>query len=89
MPNLTRQQAINAHCRSCICDEDNGGRWTEQVGVCSSTDCPLWQYRPIPSNASEWVKLRDPDLVPKGWEQFDHPKAIKSLYSEAGARVSP
>ena len=87
MPTMTRQAAIKDYCRSCICDEENGGRWTEQTAVCSTVDCPLWRFRPVPSTAAAWVKARDPEQVPADWNQLDHAKAIRCLYEEIDASV--
>ena len=44
---LTRQQAINAHCRDCICDELDVGTWRQQVTACSFTACNLYGFRPV------------------------------------------
>ncbi len=42
----TRQQAIEAMCRECICDELDEGTWRMQTERCELRDCPLYQYRP-------------------------------------------
>jgi hypothetical protein len=41
--------AIDAMCKSCLYDPGNGnGGWREQVGGCSSSNCPLHPVRPLP-----------------------------------------
>jgi len=38
---------INAFCAHCIYDPDAGtGTWREQVEICTSYDCPLYEVRP-------------------------------------------
>jgi hypothetical protein len=44
---LTRKQAINANCRSCVYDPANGGNWRQQVTLCACRDCALWLWRPV------------------------------------------
>lgn len=40
--------AINAMCKYCIYDPlGGGGTWREQVEVCTSPECPLYDFRPI------------------------------------------
>ena len=53
---LTRQQAINKHCRECLYDPEEVGTWRQQVGACEITTCALHAYRPRP------VKKSDIDL---------------------------
>lgn len=45
-----RTAAINAMCCSCIYDPEalGAGSWRKQVEECTSTDCPLYDYRPRP-----------------------------------------
>ena len=45
--NTTRQQAINAFCKSCNYDEYDKGNWRQQVASCTMRDCALYAYRPI------------------------------------------
>jgi len=41
--------AINSKCKDCIYDPLAGlGTWRQQVGGCTSTDCPLFLLRPLP-----------------------------------------
>ena len=42
----TRQEAINAHCKKCIHDSYAKGNWRQQVTLCPSKGCELYQYRP-------------------------------------------
>lgn len=47
-----RAAAINAMCCMCIYDPDamGCGSWRKQVEDCSSTDCPLYKFRPCTTN---------------------------------------
>ena len=46
---MSLRAAIDAKCKDCIYDPlCGGGTWREQVAQCSSVDCPLWPYRPMP-----------------------------------------
>ncbi len=54
----TRQQAINAYCRECICDEADYGTWRQQVTVCAARDCPLYPYRPIADAVPDTLLVR-------------------------------
>lgn len=39
--------AIDAMCKQCIYDPHCGsGTWRQQVEACTSTNCPLFDYRP-------------------------------------------
>ena len=51
-PSFTRQQAIEAECRSCVYHPKNGGTPREQIEACPDGDCPLYEYRPV-SRATE------------------------------------
>lgn len=52
--NLTRQQAINAHCKECVYDSVAGlGTWREQVKDCKGYKCHLYPYRPMPAGSNE------------------------------------
>jgi hypothetical protein len=49
-PKRSMRVAINAMCRACIYDPAAGfGTWRQQVQVCTSLDCPLWEFRPVSS----------------------------------------
>ena len=40
--------AINAKCKECIYDGDNGsGTWRQQVEACTAHSCPLYYVRPL------------------------------------------
>jgi hypothetical protein len=47
MTKLTRKQAINQNCRTCIYDPANAGNWRQQVTLCACHDCAMWQWRPV------------------------------------------
>lgn len=45
------RKAIDTKCRDCIYDPQSGfGGWREQVGQCTSVDCPLWAVRTGPES---------------------------------------
>lgn len=44
---LTRQQAINENCKTCIYDPLAGGTHTAQIEACTVTSCALYEYRPL------------------------------------------
>ena len=51
---MSRQQAIDKHCKLCIFDGSTGsGSWRKQVTDCTSYDCPLFNYRPLDKEAKE------------------------------------
>ena len=39
--------AIAQKCKDCIYDPLDKGTWRQQVEACTSTDCALYQLRPI------------------------------------------
>ena len=47
VPKVTRQGAINAHCKDCIYDDLAPGTWRQQVTACTYTDCNLYSFRPV------------------------------------------
>ena len=55
--------AINAFCKSCIYDPkwQGGGTWRKQVENCTSTDCPLYEYRPTSKGGPQVEKTPDLD----------------------------
>ena len=57
-PKATLRKAIAEMCKQCIYDPKGGrGTWREQVYACTAGDsCPLFPYRPVPTN-----------LCPKGF----------------------
>ena len=59
----TRGQAINAFCKECIYDKEGGvGTWRQQVEACTSTNCPLYDFRPVPRGGPEGSYGEDGDL---------------------------
>lgn len=46
----SRKKAINDKCKECIYDPHSGmGTWREQVAACTSYNCPLYKFRPLPA----------------------------------------
>lgn len=45
---MTRSEAIQLKCRECIFDQYAYGTWREQAANCTSTTCPLFDFRPKP-----------------------------------------
>jgi len=83
MNKLTRQEAINAHCRQCIYDELGGnGSWRKQVTDCTSPECPLFEYRPIDAKAADIAKKERYEAL-SDEEKVLHDKRAK----EAGDRL--
>lgn len=50
MSRPSLRAAIDAQCKGCIYDPISPGTWREQVGCCSSSNCPLHSVRPLPIN---------------------------------------
>lgn len=48
---LNYRAAVDAMCKMCIYDPLSRGTWREQVGECSSSNCPLHPLRPLPIGA--------------------------------------
>jgi hypothetical protein len=44
---LSPMKAIAAKCRDCNYDPLDTGTWTQQIESCTSTDCALWEHRPV------------------------------------------
>jgi hypothetical protein len=42
-----RAQAIYSFCHECIYDPGAPGSWRKQVEECTSTGCPLYNFRPL------------------------------------------
>lgn len=85
---MTRAKAIADNCRECIHDRMAAGTWREQVALCGCTDCPLWVYRPLPTNAPPWIASRDPGTLPPGFVGMDHDDAIASLRGNVAANAN-
>ena len=52
---MSLRKAVNDKCKDCIYDDAAAGTWRQQVTLCSSPDCPLYEVRPqtkalIPEN---------------------------------------
>jgi len=52
---MSLRKAVNGKCKDCIYDDAAAGTWRQQVTLCSSLDCPLYEVRPqskaqIPEN---------------------------------------
>ena len=65
----TRGEAITAHCKECICDPAGFGSCTAQITLCTSFDCPLWDYRPVSSAplSNEAMKGVPEHLLDRDW----------------------
>ncbi len=44
-----RKAAMDQQCKDCICDTYAPGNWRDQVTLCTSFDCSLWDLRPVSS----------------------------------------
>lgn len=56
----SRRDAIDKHCKSCIYDQQDStakGTWRQQVRACTSTDCELWEHRPMPDPGSGKIEV--------------------------------
>ena len=49
----SRRAAVDEQCKSCIYEQGEKGTWRAQVARCKSTDCALYEVRPMPSNNIE------------------------------------
>lgn len=59
---FTRGQAINAFCKECIYDPRGGaGTWRQQVEACTSTNCPLYDFRPLSKGGPEGSHREEDD----------------------------
>ncbi len=47
------RRKINAFCCHCIYDPYSDGTWLKQVENCTSSQCPLFTVRPVPSSNKE------------------------------------
>ena len=43
---MSLRKAINLKCRECIYDPMADGTWRQQIGACTSPNCPLYPHRP-------------------------------------------
>jgi hypothetical protein len=50
------RKAVDAMCKGCIYDPLSGlGTWRQQTEGCTSTECPLYELRPVPSRKKQEV----------------------------------
>jgi hypothetical protein len=75
----TRSRAIAAMCKQCVYDPRAAGTWRQQVAICSSIDCPLWRFRPLPSVAHASIASRVPDGFPLALCVSNPSEAIRRL----------
>lgn len=68
LQGMTRQESINAKCKDCIYDPKAGGTWRNQVTLCTSTNCALWDFRPV--NEQERNKRRMDKIKSMSQEEF-------------------
>ena len=48
---MSLRKAVNNKCKDCIYDYLAAGTWLQQVTLCSSEDCPLFDVRPKSQSA--------------------------------------
>jgi len=48
---MSLRKAINAYCKECSYDSLEPGTWLQQVTLCNTQNCPLWNVRPKTSSA--------------------------------------
>jgi hypothetical protein len=56
----SRKKAIDAKCKDCIYDECDVGTWRQQVAACTSYQCPLHSFRPLPAMSEKELRERYP-----------------------------
>jgi len=79
------KQAILAKCVDCIYDPKcRGGTPTQQVGKCTSIDCPIWPFRTGPRGVDI---PRDPKTVSRAW--LESPVSTPNLLPYAGGHFDP
>lgn len=63
------RRPVNAHCRSCIYDDQAPGTWLAQVTLCPCNDCELFDVRPttnkIPDSVFEYYGEAAPEKCPE------------------------
>ena len=85
---MTRQDAIDAKCKDCNWDDKDIGTWREQVESCASTDCSLWEYRPLTSatvkaNLEARVSAMTPEQLVKFKAKQDSARAKLAIRQES------
>jgi hypothetical protein len=48
IPRNSLRSAVDAKCKGCIYDQLAPGTWREQVAACSTSNCELFDVRPVP-----------------------------------------
>jgi len=43
---MSLRKSINSKCKDCVYDDLAGGTFLQQVTLCSSKSCPLYEVRP-------------------------------------------
>ena len=77
-PRASLRNAIDAKCRDCGAG-DAGAHWRLHVAACTVTICPLWNVRPLPKSAPQWLATRNPVNLPTGWARMSIEAAIRSI----------
>ena len=77
-PRASLRNAIDAKCRDCGA-ADGGAHWRLHVAACTVTACPLWNVRPLPKPAPQWLASRDPNDLPPGCARMSIETAIKAI----------
>ena len=55
-PRKSMRKAINDMCYECTYDPCGEGNWRQQVGACTVTKCPLWEFRPMSRPRKEKIE---------------------------------
>ena len=68
---ISRKQAVDDHCKSCLYDQHAAGNWRQQVTLCSVTHCHLHAIRPtsrapIPDSVLSYYGLPKGTLSVRG-----------------------
>ncbi len=71
MKGRSLRRAIDTKCRDCIFDPLARGNWRQQITLCSCTNCPLWEYRPVsrkplPKSLLNFLSIPDDDPIVLG-----------------------
>ena len=77
---LTRQQAINLHCKNCGSDEQavGCGSWVQQIEDCPIKHCELYPYRPLTeSTRQKLLAEKIANMTPE--ELAKHEKKVKTV----------
>ena len=77
-PRASLRHAIDTKCRD-FGAADGGAHWRLHVAACTVTTCPLWNVRPLPKPAPQWLATRNPANLPTGWARMSIEAAIRSI----------